>query len=118
MTYSGQFCELAGLWDHKCSLGLHNHHVLNKSSLRNCPEALRFCEKHPEFFLATVCGVANIGRIADSKEARSLLMQKREALWGRPFCEEMLEGVQSRLKVRRPELSLDALLSAEEPRQP
>jgi hypothetical protein len=103
-------CELHA-WG-RCTRGLQMHHIINKSALRNAPEALAFVNAHLEFFGAHVCAYHNVSRIADSGEARALFFRNRVEVWGEDYCKEMLEGIQARLKVRRPELELSAILAA------
>jgi len=82
-------CALA-TWRHRCGGGFHQHHVVNRSKLQKNDEARRVCERrHPEIFMATVCGNANVGRLADFGEAQAILLTGKIALFG----EEYVRGV-------------------------
>jgi len=78
-------CALAG-WRHTCSLGYHRHHLVNLSKLRSNAQAKGFVERRAfEVFLPTVCGAANISRLADTKEAQAILLRERMVLLGEDY---------------------------------
>ena len=104
-------CSLA-TWRHTCSGGIEWHHIVNRGKLQKNPYARAFAERsYPELFMAQVCHVANVSRLADGRQAQAILMRNVVALWGR----EHVEGVwESFLELWKPGSmkSLDAILSA------
>lgn len=103
------FCHLAS-WRHRCGGGAHEHHIVSRGKLQKNAAARLFCEReHPEIFLVTICGNANVSRLADSKEAQAILLAGKVALFG----EEYVRGVWDEFVTlwRGPALRIDGLLS-------
>lgn len=74
-------CALAG-WKHACGPSTHGHHIVNKSKLPNDYAIRKFVEKtHRELFIVDVCDTANVGRLADSKEAQARLLRRQLRLF-------------------------------------
>lgn len=114
-------CELANWAVAKkygpCRGGDQNHHILNRSQLMKAKAAKKFCEEtHPEIFIAKICAAHNTSRMADTKEARRYLLQRRVANFGYEYVSGVLEELQTKFKVPRPELTARALL--ERPKSP
>ena len=102
-------CELAG-FRIQCAGGLQHHHVLSKSTLAGNKRALKYAEAHPAL-IAEVCAAHNASsKLADTKEARALLLRKRVAELGEPYMEAVLGGLRACFRLDRPELRLSALI--------
>ena len=101
-------CELWGFVIN-CEGETQTHHIINKSQLRGNARALKYVEAHP-VLLAQVCVAHNVGRLADTKQARALLLRKRVALYGESYMDAVLGGLRACFRGDRPELRLSALI--------
>ena len=68
-------CELSFLGG--CSGRLHRHHVINRSRTRGNKAARKFVDDNGWLFWADVCEYHNVGRYADTKQARRAFMIMR-----------------------------------------
>lgn len=77
MHYELGLCMLAGYRDHVCSEDMHLHHVIRKGW------------SEPEL-ISVVCATANVGRLADEKAARRLLIQQKVQQHGEEHMRKVL----------------------------
>ena len=103
------FCELRCIGN--CSGPLERHHIINRGHLRSVAKGLKYCDDHADVLIADICHAHNTSRIADTKQARAYLLQKRVDLFGAEYVSGILEGLRALCRVPPPEWSLGALLS-------
>lgn len=103
-----QQCELSHLGG--CSGPLQRHHVLNRGHLRNIPKALKYCDDHADVLTAQICAAHNTLRVADTKQARAMLLQARVDSFGYDYVSGVLEGLRALTKSHPSEWRLEGLL--------
>ena len=87
------------------------HHSVDKSFLRGCKRAQKYVKDNWHFFRSRVCNVHNAEtKWADAKAAQSIIWGEKVRLWGREYCEQMLDGLRACYKVEPMQLRLEALL--------
>lgn len=103
-------CSLTGyaIW---CDGPLQGHHMINKGKVGGNAEARKILVACPDEIMADVCVAHNIGRMADTPEARKILLLQKIHKYGYNHMKEWFEVFLSTFKVRPHEWELEVLLS-------
>jgi hypothetical protein len=98
----GITCGLGG-YRIDCRGPLHLHHILNFSKARGNDRLRKLLAKNPPELTAMVCEAHNVGRWADTREARQRLLQRNCERYGEARVRRVYEQALGLLKVVPPE---------------
>lgn len=76
-AYTIRKCALEGFAGIKCSEMIHLHHIISFTQARGNKRVRKILKGNPEELTAWVCSAHNVGRWADSRKARAILLRKR-----------------------------------------
>jgi hypothetical protein len=111
MDIGDRYCRLKGLYGVKCTQKIELHHIINFSQARGNTAVRQILKSNPPELTEWVCSAHNVGRWADTSEARSRLLRLKIQEFGyehmRWFVDEFIGDL---WKIPRPEMRLDALL--------
>ena len=91
----------------ECSGGCQLHHIINRGKARGNPRVRQ--ELDCNELTAWVCAKHNTTKLADTKEARAILLKQKVLEFGYDHMNNKINGLS--WKVPKPEFSLDAMLA-------
>lgn len=89
MTNEVGGCYLSGYGN--CCGAIQQHHWMSKAPYRKSKPVRAYVKKHEKFFTVDMCMAHNVGRIADTKWARKVILEKLEVEHGEAKCRAMPE---------------------------
>lgn len=95
-----------------CSGILHGHHLISKQMARGNDEVRDLLRTCPPELMAQVCEAHNVGKLADSHNARRILLLQKVYVFGLEHMNGYIRNLP--WKVHLPELSLMAMLEPKE----
>ena len=102
-------CALRG-YRIPCSGPLHLHHILNFSKARGNDRLRKMLATNPPELTALVCEAHNVGRWADTREARRRLLRRNCDRYGEARVRRVYERALSLLKQEPPEWRWSAVV--------
>lgn len=95
-----------------CSGGLQGHHLISKNMARGNAEIRDLLRTCPPILISDICMAHNVGKLADSHNARRILLLQKIALYGHAYMETYIDGLP--WKVKSQSLTLAAMLETKE----
>ena len=105
----GVTCGLGG-YQIACRGPLHLHHILNFSKARGNDRLRKMLAKNPPELTAMVCEAHNVGRWADTREARQRLLRRNCVRYGEARVRRVYEQALALLKQPPPEWRWEAVM--------
>jgi len=101
-------CELAFLGG--CSGRIHRHHIVNRSRTRGNKAARKFVDDNGWLFWADICEGHNVGRTADTKQAKRYLLSRRVDRYGIMTVGRTLAEFRKLFKSDASDLTIEGLI--------
>ena len=96
----------------ECRGPLHGHHLISKNMARGNPEVRDLLRTCPALLMSDVCTAHNVGKMADSHNARRILLLQKIAVYGYAYMQAYIDGLP--WKVKSQSLTLAAMLEEKE----
>ena len=107
MSFQMPDCALEGYLI-ECSGGLQTHHIINRGKARGNKRVRQ--ELDCDELTIKICAAHNVSRIADTKEARAILLKQKIDEFGYDRMKNKINGLS--WKVKHQEFTLEAMLEA------
>ena len=107
-------CWLCGM-GHTCGGGYHRHHLINKSKVPQKLRNQKAMRENLNKLLVPVCGKANVSRIADSRWAQKILLERLSDAQGEDSVKLVFEEILSKFKVRPHEFEYHVIMAGPDP---
>lgn len=96
----------------ECRGPLHGHHLISKNMARGNAEVRDLLRTCPAPLISDVCLAHNVGKMADSHNARRILLLQKIEQYGYAYMQTYIDGLP--WKVKSQALTLAAMLEPKE----